>query len=474
MLSRLTIGGFQGFAEDMSIRLAPLTLIFGPNGSGKSSILRAVRLIQQSMQGNISSRRNNMFAFEGDIVSLVSFANVVHQHNVSDAVTLGLAVSDFSGLSDRANGLSNLLEQVEVTWEVGNPGVLNSVDLRFIFKKSLGVMSWNFVTEDRGLTLNSFDNVELLNEVAAAQSRVGMHYSPLFPELEDEFETDRESYFVSSNDDSWDEVLRDCSFQLRGIFPNLAFQKKDSVAKKQAQLVSDVLSFVRISFAKNVTATQFVGPLRNIAERINFDASNQPFSDSDPKDAQDEIRANQVVSTWLNRLTGGRYDYRSVNYRPDEVNFLGDLRSELIIDNLTNTPVTFGDVGVGLSQVLPILQSLNTANRRLVASQAPILIEQPELHLHPRMQGDLMELFVEVSGASSKIQIIAETHSEAMLLRLQKLLRDGKLSPDKVSVVYVDQVDKTNFLSNIPLSNANDFEVQLPVSFAGLRLKDLL
>lgn len=474
MLNKLTIGGFQGFAEDMSVSLAPITLIFGPNGAGKSSILRAIRLLQQSIQGSPFSRRNSMFSFEGESVSLVSFANVVHRHDLTGKVRLGVSIKDFGVISEKATSLGAVLEKVDVEWEISNPGQLSSVSIDFKFKDAAGSLNMYFEADERELILVSCENVNLFEEIAVAQSRVGMKFTAIFPEIDEDIDEEGTAYFTSSADDDWDDVLADCRFQLRGIFPTVAFQKKDTVSKKQVQLVSDVFSFLRVALTRQLSGTQFVGPLRNIAERISFDSANQPFSSSDSRDAESEIRANQVVSTWLNRLTGGRYDYRSVNYRPADVDFLGDLRSELIVDNLTNTHVSFGDVGVGLSQVLPILQALNLANRRMPASQAPLLIEQPELHLHPRMQGDLMELFIEVSESSPKLQIIAETHSEAMLLRLQKFLRAGKLSPDLVSIIYVDQIDKTNFVSNIPLLKSNDFEVQLPVSFAGVRLRDLL
>jgi predicted ATP-dependent endonuclease of OLD family len=468
------MGGFQGFAEDMSVSLAPITLIFGPNGAGKSSILRAIRLLQQSIQGSPYTRRNSMFTFEGDEVSLVSFANVVHRHDLGDKIRLGVSVSEFAPISERVTALGSILEQIDVEWEISSPGQISSVSFNFIFRNSLGAMNLYFEAAERELTLVAFENESLLEEVALAQSRVGTQISSIFTELDEEIDEEGSNYFMSSSDDDWDEVLDDCRFQLSGIFPTIAHQRKDLVSKKQAQLVRDVLSFVRISVIRQISGTQFVGPLRNIAERITFDAGNQPFTNTDARFAESEIRTNQAVSSWLNRLTGGRYDYRTVNYRPADVDFLGDLKSELIVDNLTHTHVTFSDVGVGLSQVLPILQALNLANRRMSTSQAPILIEQPELHLHPRMQADLMELFVELSTASPGLQIIAESHSEAMLLRLQKLLRDGKISPDAVSIIYVDQMDKTNFVSNVPLMKSNDYEVQLPVSFAGLRLRDLL
>jgi predicted ATPase len=64
-------------------------------------------------------------------------------------------------------------------------------------------------------------------------------------------------------------------------------------------------------------------------------------------------------------------------------------------------------------------------------------VEQPELHLHPKLQAELGELFAEVATAKSPKQVIVETHSENLILRVQRLVRDGRLSADQVSVLYV-------------------------------------
>jgi predicted ATPase len=71
-----------------------------------------------------------------------------------------------------------------------------------------------------------------------------------------------------------------------------------------------------------------------------------------------------------------------------------------------------------------------------------LLIEQPELHLHPRMQGKLLDLLLDVGKVSDgSIQIIAETHSEAFLLKLQSAIRSGRVDPKDVALVYVERVE---------------------------------
>ena len=474
MLTELHLGGFQGFAEEMVADLAPITLIFGPNGSGKSSLLRGLRLLQQSVTSDSYSRESGRMIFEGDQVSLASFANVAHKHKASEHVSLGLKIDVASQNQDRSSPLTNVVKEIEIDWLISNPGIVSMITLVIKLHRDLGEVTLMFRRDEGILDLYLHKNAELLEYYAEALSSVRNDDSRVTANFDDFLELGPEGYLVSSNDSPWTEVLTSCGFVLKGIFPAIGPRRREGVSAKQQRLVAEVLFFVRQSVRRHLELAEYIGPLRTIADRIKFDAADQPIMHEDSRATRDEVRSNQVISEWLSRLTSGRYEYRAVNYLPTEVEFLGHLRSELIVDKLTNTTVTFGDVGVGLSQVLPILQVLNGANRRAKLSQAPILIEQPELHLHPKMQADLMDLFVESVAASPRIQVIAETHSEAMLLRLQKHLRRGTIRPEQVSVLYVDQIDQTNFVSNLPVLRSNDFEVSLPLSFSGLRLEDII
>jgi predicted ATPase len=105
---------------------------------------------------------------------------------------------------------------------------------------------------------------------------------------------------------------------------------------------------------------------------------------------------------------------------------------------------------------------------------ATILIEQPELHLHPSMQANLADLFIDAISTKSKLQIIAETHSESLLLRVQKRIREGRLDPSDVQVLFVDKGKTGNQVTEVKLDADDDFSLTLPLSFSQLRLQDLL
>lgn len=100
-------------------------------------------------------------------------------------------------------------------------------------------------------------------------------------------------------------------------------------------------------------------------------------------------------------------------------------------DTRSGAPVALNQVGYGVSQLLPVIDVCVHASKQLV------LIEEPELHLHPRLQAKLGNLFA-TSVARFGNQVILETHSENILLRVRRLIRGGKLRSDEVAVLYVD------------------------------------
>lgn len=108
-----------------------------------------------------------------------------------------------------------------------------------------------------------------------------------------------------------------------------------------------------------------------------------------------------------------------------EMKRLPVVKRMLLVDTLNGVQVTPHDVGVGLSQLIPVVvAALDRAGDLL-------LVEQPELHIHPRVQVGLGDLFLEASRLHSR-NFLIETHSEAMLLRMMKRIRqtqDGELPP---------------------------------------------
>jgi AAA15 family ATPase/GTPase len=131
-----------------------------------------------------------------------------------------------------------------------------------------------------------------------------------------------------------------------------------------------------------------------------------------------------------------------------------ELRVGRVPGNSTDT-VNIADVGFGVSQVLPVVVAL------LVAQPGQLVyIEQPEIHLHPRAQVALAEIFAEAINRG--VQVIVETHSELFLLGIQTLVAENQIAPadiqlhwfsrstDGSSTVTTAELDETGAFGDWP------------------------
>jgi predicted ATPase len=92
--------------------------------------------------------------------------------------------------------------------------------------------------------------------------------------------------------------------------------------------------------------------------------------------------------------------------------------------------VLIADVGFGVSQVLPVLVLCY-----YVPEGSILLLEQPEIHLHPAVQAGLADVFAEVVK-ERRVQIILESHSEHLLRRLQRRVAEEQLPSDQVALYF--------------------------------------
>jgi predicted ATPase len=152
------------------------------------------------------------------------------------------------------------------------------------------------------------------------------------------------------------------------------------------------------------------------------------------------------------------YEIKISNFKDEETSDLSDVFAIRLIDKYTGVNVSLLDVGFGISQILPvIIQSVLSRNQTIV-------IEQPEIHIHPRLQAQLGSLLAE-SVKSFSNRFIIETHSEHLLLRLQKLIRKGELTTEDISVIYVDRDSDGSKCLQLRLDSDGDFIDEWPNGF---------
>ncbi|MFD1506073.1 hypothetical protein FE374_18280 [Georgenia yuyongxinii] len=139
-----------------------------------------------------------------------------------------------------------------------------------------------------------------------------------------------------------------------------------------------------------------------------------------------------------------------------------------LVDSRSGAPVSLAEVGYGVSQLLPIIDVCLRATQRIIC------IEEPELHLHPRLQAKLGNLLA-LSVLRRGNQLIVETHSESLLLRVRRLVRQGKLHHDDVAVLYVDNIDGEGaHVRRLRLGEQGELLDPWPTGFFDDTLEDVL
>ena len=146
------------------------------------------------------------------------------------------------------------------------------------------------------------------------------------------------------------------------------------------------------------------------------------------------------------------------------------------MDSKTNSSIA--DVGFGISQLLPII------TKSMTLKNSSILIEQPEIHLHPALQAELGDLFINSALGEQKNTFLIETHSEHLILRILRRIREtaeGSLrddltpiTPNDVAVVYVQPGENGSKVIEIPVTEDGDFAEKWPNGFFAERAKELM
>ena len=259
----------------------------------------------------------------------------------------------------------------------------------------------------------------------------------------------------------------------------------------------------------------YIGPLRDI-----------PFRGFRPRLSPDEGRWAQGLVAWdllsgdntgdlLRRVNhwlgdndrlGTSYEIRRVQHReipvpsPFSVIFdrglseddIGELqalygelptRTEIALrDFAKNITVAPSDVGVGISQMIPVIVGCLQDGGGLLA------VEQPELHIHPAIQVGMGDLFIETaidkeSGLASNRMLLVETHSEHIMLRLLRRVRETSendlrpgsvaVKPDNISVIYVESNRNETVFRPLRVTDDGDFLDRWPSGFFEERAEEL-
>ena len=414
-MDSITLENFRCFRERQTVRLAPLTLLVGENSTGKTSFLAAVRIASQ-----LADRRWHDPDFKEPPYDLGSFDEIAHHRG---------------GPSRRAESFGLGYEQSRVRLRDGRR---SNYRIRCTFTKRASAPSMS----KRRIELDDSWLAEELSKTGTYGARLG---------------TERGIWQLSTDDDGVrrDRPLRDYALEARlaryryglrrasfhdGDTPFVPQNGAPPFGDGERRLLEDI---DRLGFKPRQAWPFASAPVRSKPRRTYDPARPDPDPEGDYIPMYFADMALQSRDEWLavkSRLeqfgvAAGLFDEITVRHLGKTGSEPFQIQVRKGDKNLKGTFRNLLDVGYGISQVLPIVTEL-------IASSDPTnlyLLQQPEVHLHPSAQAALGTLFCGV--ASSRRQIIVETHSDHLIDRVRMDVRDRttSLKPEDVSLLYFER-----------------------------------
>ena len=228
---------------------------------------------------------------------------------------------------------------------------------------------------------------------------------------------------------------------------------------------------------------RYLGPLRKIPPRgfeVSLTKSDAAWSDgmaawetlmTGPQSLVDGC--SEWMSDALKLKTGyslSRRHLQEFDVSTPEPSPVGRRRPRIALTDAAGLTHQAQDIGVGISQVLPVVVAAQDSAASVVC------IEQPELHVHPAIQVGLGDLFID--GALNKgLSFLIETHSEHLILRLLRRIREAAdlcdaeatreraLTPDVLGVNYLCKKGDRVTVTLLPVNTEGDFDKPWPRGF---------
>jgi len=410
MLRDLRIRNFKCWSDTGIIKMSPITLLFGTNSSGKSSIGQFLMMLRQTVD---SPDRKAVFYTGGknSAVQLGSYQDMVYQRDSSARISF------------------------DYTWDLASPlKIKDPISLKSFTGTQLEFAAVaGMKDEGANLILNEFKYILKDDEETALSIRMALRET-----LSPGYGVDAESYALIRNPGrAW---YPKAPVRFYG-FPD------EVVAYYQNAAFVQELNLVHENLFRSLC---YLGPLRTKAERlyswtgtepeqVGYSGENTVAAMLAAKDRKISFGYKQKAKPFQ-RLIAEELTKMGLIER-FQVNAISSQRQEYEVKvsiKGSEDWVDLPDVGFGVSQVLPVLAQGFYAPRNSI-----IIMEQPEIHLHPSAQAALADVMIDVissreDGSDRNIQLIIETHSEHFLRRLQRRIAEGAISPDRVSAYFSD------------------------------------
>ena len=446
MLEKLRIQNFKGWKDTGDIRMAPITLFFGANSSGKSSIGQFLMMLKQTVE---SPDRKAVFYPGGrnSAVQLGSYQEMVFHRDTKNTIAFEYRWS--------------LPQDMEIKDPLSGD-TFSGDTLDFGAKVELSAAS-KYAPQVSQFTYRLLkENARSLSVTLSRESH------------EHEYTASPEQYSLVRKQGRPGTLVDITRFY--GFSDSLVANYQNS----------DFLQELNLAQEQLFSALYYLGPLRTKAERlytwggitpesVGFTGEHTVAAILAAKDRKISLGPRRRAKPFAGIIA----DKLKVMGLIDDfqVNPISEGRQEYEVRVRTRGSrdywVDLPDVGFGVSQVLPVLVQCFYAPPGSI-----ILMEQPEIHLHPNAQSALVDVMIDAinareNGQARNIQLVIETHSEHFLRRLQRRIAEDKVSRDKVSTYFADITKTPAALDPLEIDEFGNIR-NWPENFFGDEMGDII
>jgi predicted ATPase len=471
-ITKLKLKNFKSFESTEINILGKINLIMGENSSGKSSIIKSILSLKQTLS---QSNEHEVFAANGEYVELGTYNDYVYQHNDKNEIGISFTIDDSNNAYSPVWWIPYEAERYCVEKNTNN--LRNEIG--FTYDK-------DYKTSQARLKKISFKTyIPVFGEMTFTLERMKTRDHFTLNIGKDDFEKIKKLYIkyrMSEKSNSIDDIEKVTNLDYSSIKKCFRIDKKDRLELEykenyaHGEILTDIAGEIFYLFNE-----QYIDTLKKIESCIYYlgPIRSSPLRSYKRTSHNRSIGINGVHSaSVLANLHAGRtrVEKNKLNTFNEWVNILFpgttvniesyDELVKLKFTKITNRMLkgeSIPDVGFGFSQILPFLIQAAVLEKDNI-----LIIEQPELHLHPSAQFALARIICSI--ATKGIKLIIETHSEHILRGLQlevskhRINNNEGISNNEVNIIYVGKSNSAK-ISNIEINEFGEIISDWPSGF---------